>query len=272
MTTSSPEIQALKEEHRKTWALGDYSRIDELTREIGRTIVERAGVSAGSDVLDVGAGSGNAAIPAARRGARVIASDLQPKLFIAGRKRAHEAGVEIEWIEADAEELPFEDERFDYVLSSIGVDFAPRHEVVAAELFRVCRPGGTIALANWVTSGYGGGFLRVVGPYMPPPYGWPPTAWGDEEHVRRLFAEYPVELTFEPHSFDFIERSSEAIVDRMADYYGPLMYAKNMLSAEGRWEGLRDELIAMGDELNTDRDGAFRAPGDYLIVLARKPR
>ena len=156
-TPDFPDIQTLKEEHRRTWALGDYSQIDELVSEIGKTIVERAGVSAGSDVLDVAAGSGNAAIPAARRGARVIATDLTPELFTTGRKRARAAGVEIDWIAADAEELPFEDERFDYVLSSIGVDFAPRHEVVAAELIRVCRPGGTIALGNWTSTGYGGG-------------------------------------------------------------------------------------------------------------------
>jgi SAM-dependent methyltransferase len=271
-TPDIPDIQTLKDEHRRTWLLGDYSRIDELVREIGKTIVERAGVSAGSDVLDVAAGSGNAAIAAARRGARVIATDLQPALFTPGRQRAREAGVEIEWIAADAEELPFEGERFDYVLSSIGVDFAPRHEVVAAELVRVCRPGGTIALGNWVTTGYGGGFLRVVGPYMPPPYGSPPEAWGDAEHVRQLFAEHPVELRFEPHSFEFVERSSEALVDRLADYYGPLVQARNMLSAEGRWEELRAELIAMGDELNTVHDGGFRAPGDYLLTLARKQK
>ena len=271
-TPDIPDIQTLKEEHRRTWALGDYSQIDELVKEIGKTIVERADVSAGSDVLDVAAGSGNAAIPAARRGARVIATDLTPELFTTGRKRAREAGVEIEWIVADAEELPFEDERFDYVLSSIGVDFAPRHEVVAAELVRVCRPGGTIALGNWTSTGYGGGFLRVVGPYMPPPppYGSPPEAWGQAEHVQRLFAEYPVELTFEPHSFDFIERSSEALVDRLADHYGPLLEARNKLSAAGRWEQLRAELIAMGDELNTAHDGGFRAPGDYLLTLAQK--
>src|SRR5580693_300989 len=142
------ELQALKEGHHKTWASGDYARIAELVTDVGERVVQRAGVQAGSDVLDVAAGTGNASIPAARAGARVIATDLTPELFTAGRSRARRAGVELEWIAADAEDLPFEDERFDYVLSSLGVQFVPRHEVVAGELVRVCRSGGTITLGN----------------------------------------------------------------------------------------------------------------------------
>src|ERR1700733_15705321 len=148
MSLVTAEIQAVKDAHHKTWASGDYARIAELVTDVGERVVERAGVRAGSDVLDVAAGTGNASIPAAAAGAHVIATDLTPELFTAGRRRARRAGVQLEWIAADAEDLPFEDARFDYVLSSLGVQFVPRHEVVTSELVRVCRPGGTIALGN----------------------------------------------------------------------------------------------------------------------------
>ncbi len=232
MSVVTVEIQALKEAHRKTWASGDYARIAELVTDVGERVVERAGVQAGADVLDVAAGTGNASIPAARAGAHVIATDLTPELFTAGRRRAQRTAVEVEWIAADAEDLPFEDERFDYVLSSLGVQFVPRHEVVASELVRVCRAGGTIALGNWAADGYIGRFWTIMGPYLPPPpeYASPPAGWGEREHVERLFAEYPVELTFERHALEFEAQSAEAFVDLLADFYGPLLQARTKLS------------------------------------------
>jgi SAM-dependent methyltransferase len=274
MSVITAEVQALKDAHHKTWASGDYARIAEMVTDVGERVVERAGVQAGSDVLDVAAGTGNASIPAARVGARVIATDLTPELFTAGRNRARRAGVELEWIAADAEDLPFEDDRFDYVLSSIGVQFAPRHEIVASELVRVCRTGGTIALGNWAADGYIGRFWAIMGPYLPPPpaYASPPAAWGRPEHVKRLFAEYPVELTFERHALDFEADSAGAFIDTLADYYGPLLQARNKLTASGRWEALRDELIALSNELNAAGDGHFRASSEYLVTLARKRR
>jgi SAM-dependent methyltransferase len=272
MAINAIDIQALKDAHRKTWASGDYARIAELVTDVGERVVERAGVQAGSDVLDVAAGTGNASIPAARAGARVIATDLAPELFAAGRKRASEAGLEIEWRAADAEDLPFENERFDYVLSSLGVQFAPRHEVVARELVRVCRSGGTIALGNWAADGYIGRFWTIMGPYLPPPpdYASPPANWGRSEHVERLFAEYPVEVTSERFALDFEADSADAFIDTLADYYGPLLQARNKLTAIGRWDALRDELIALSSEMNAAGDGHFRAPSAYLITLARK--
>ncbi len=161
------EAQTLKQAHRRTWASGEYPRIAELVTAVGERVVEAARLSPGADVLDVAAGSGNAAIPAALTGARVVAADLTPELFDSGRRRAEQAGVEIEWVTADAEELPFGDARFDCVLSSLGVQFAPRHELVARELVRVCRPGGSIVLGNWAADGYIGRFWTVMGPYLP---------------------------------------------------------------------------------------------------------
>jgi SAM-dependent methyltransferase len=249
-----------------------HSDANQTVTDVGERIVERAGVRAGSEVLDVAAGTGNASIPAALAGAHVIATDLTPELFTAGRSRARGAGVAIQWIAADAEDLPFEDGRFDYVLSSLGVQFVPRHEVVTGELVRLCRSGGTIALGNWAADGYIGRFWTIMGPYSPPPpeFASPPAGWGRAEHVEALFAEYPVELTFERHSLDLEADSAEAFVDMLADSYGPLLGARNKLFADGSWTALRDELVALSVEMNAAGDGSFRAPSEYLVALAHK--
>jgi SAM-dependent methyltransferase len=270
--TTTADVQVLKEAHRKTWASGDYARVAELVTEVGERVVERAGVRPCSEVLDVAAGTGNASIPAALAGAHVVATDLTPELFTAGRGRAQRAGVEIEWVPADAEDLPFEDERFDYVVSSLGVQFAPRHEIVAEQLVRVCRTGGTIALGNWAADGYIGRFWTIMGPYLPPPpaYASPPAAWGRADHVRQLFGEYPVELTFERCALGFEAASAEAFIDLLADFYGPLLQARDKLATTGRWNSLRAELVALSNEMNTAADGSFRAPSEYLVALAHK--
>jgi SAM-dependent methyltransferase len=272
MSVTTTEVQALKDAHRKTWASGDYARIAELVTDVGERVVERAGVRDGCDVLDVAAGTGNASIPAAAAGARVIATDLTPELFTAGRRRAQRAGVELEWIAADAEDLPFDDERFDYVISSLGVQFVPRHEIVTSELVRVCRPGGTIALGNWAADGYIGRFWTIMGPYLPPPPGFasPPAGWGRTEHVESLFAAYPVDLTFDRDAVEFEADSPEAFVDTLADFYGPLLQARNKLSAAGQWDTLRGALIGLSNELNQAGGGGFRAPSEYLLTVARK--
>jgi SAM-dependent methyltransferase len=272
MSVTTTEIQALKDAHRKIWASGDYGVMAEFVTDVGERVVERAGVRAGSEVLDVAAGTGNGSIPAAAAGAHVIATDLTPELFTAGRQRAQRAGVELEWIAADAEDLPFEADRFDYVLSSLGVQFVPRHEVVASELVRVCRPGGTIALGNWAADGYIGRIWTIMGPYLPSPpdYASPPAGWGRVEHIEELFAGYPVELSFERYALDFQANSAEAYIEMMADFYGPMLQARSKLTQSGRWEGLQAELIALSNEMNAAGDGHFRASSEYLVTLARK--
>jgi SAM-dependent methyltransferase len=272
MTTSTVTLQALKDVHRRTWASGDYAQIAQLVTDVGEQVAAHAGIQPGDDVLDVAAGTGNAAIPAAQAGAQVIATDLTPELFAAGRERAVDAGVAIEWIAADAEDLPFEDARFDRVLSSLGVQFAPRHEVVAAELVRVTRPGGTIVLGNWAADGYIGRFWSTMGPFMPKPpaFASPPPGWGRAEHVEDLFASHPVTLSFERRAVTFEAISSAAFIDLFADLYGPLLQASKALAESGRWPELRDELIALSDELNTATDGTFRTGSDYLVIVARK--
>lgn len=270
--TTTVTLQALKDVHRRTWASGDYAQIAQLVTDVGEQVAAHAGIQAGDEVLDVAAGTGNAAIPAARAGAQVIATDLTPELFAAGRQRADDADVAIEWIAADAEDLPFEDARFDRVLSSLGVQFAPRHEVVAAELVRVCRPGGTIVLGNWAADGYIGRFWSAMGPYLPKPpaFASPPPGWGRAEHVEELFAPHPVTLTFERHAVTFEAESSAAFIDLFARLYGPLLQASKTLAESGRWPELRAELIALSDELNTATDGSFRTGSDYLVIVASR--
>ena len=179
---SSPASDAeLKTRHRAMWASGDYpSMVETFLLPLGPRLVEACGIGPGMRVLDVAAGTGNASVPAARTGAEVVASDLTPELFEAGRARAEAAGVELEWVEADAESLPFEDESFDVVMSSIGAMFAPRHQLVADELVRVCRPGGTLALLSWTPEGMIGALFRTMGPFAPPPPpgAQPPPLWG----------------------------------------------------------------------------------------------
>lgn len=172
------------------WALGDYHAVAKtVTASLGTRLVGACGVGPGQRVLDVGAGSGNAAIPAAEAGASVVASDLTPELFAAGRREAARRGVELEWIEADAEALPFVDGEFDVVMSCIGAMFAPDHRAVAGELVRVCKPGGTIGMINWPPQGWVAEFFGVFARYAPPPSpgAVPPTSWGSAEHLRELF-------------------------------------------------------------------------------------
>ena len=191
MTTGTPDSE-LKARHRAMWASGDYpSMVETFLLPLGPRLVDACGIGQGMRVLDVAAGTGNASIVAAQRGASVTASDLTPELLDAGRARAESEGVELEWVEADAENLPFEDASYDVVMSSIGAMFAPHHQDVADELVRVCRPGGTIGLLSWTPEGMIGALFRTMGPYAPPPPpgAQPPPLWGSEDHLRELFGD-----------------------------------------------------------------------------------
>ncbi len=182
----------LKAKHRAMWAMGDYPAVaTDLISELGPRLVEASGVRRGDRVLDVAAGSGNVAIPAALAGAQVIASDLTPELLDVGRAQAAARGAELDWEEGDAEALPYPDAAFDAVLSCVGVMFAPHHQVAADELVRVCRPGGTIGLLSWTPEGFVGQMFAAMKPYAPPPPAGaqPPPLWGDEGHVRALLGD-----------------------------------------------------------------------------------
>ncbi|UGS36084.1 class I SAM-dependent methyltransferase [Capillimicrobium parvum] len=217
--TATLEIQELKAAHRGTWASGDYAGVAErFVSDVAQTVVARAAIETGTEVLDVATGSGNAAIPAALAGARVTGLDLVPELLNVARDRADETGVKVGWVEGDAEALPFADERFDTVLSVLGVQFAPRHHVTARELVRVVRPGGTMVLACWTPGGFIGRVFKTMSPYLPkPPAGaMSPPLYGDADHVRELFEDAGVELAFETHLAIFWGESPAGFVEYMA--------------------------------------------------------
>lgn len=266
-------VEVLKEGHRATWAAGDYAAVAEMIDDVPPAhLVARAGVTAGQDVLDVATGTGNIALRAAAAGARVVGLDLTPELFYAAQQRAAEWGVEIEWVEGDAEALPFPDACFDHVLSAFGVQFAPRHEVTAAELARVCRPGGCIALCNWTPHGTIGELFSILGRYVPPApsFASPPPRWGDEEHVRTLFAGAELDLEFERTTTPFDFDSAEHWVSFMETCYGPLLKARERLTAEGVWDECRQAIVDMMERRNESEDGRLLVPSEYLVVLARK--
>jgi SAM-dependent methyltransferase len=269
MTTTIDQLKAV---HRATWDAGDYTDVaDRFVIPVGHVALKAAQLTPGTEVLDVAAGSGNPAIPAAQAGARVTALDLAPSLLEIGRRRALAAGVEVDFVEGDAEALPYDDESFDVALSVVGVQFAPRHEVVARELARVVRPGGRIVLASWTPRGFIGQLLRTVGARMPkPPEGAsPPPLWGDEAHVRKLFAEAGVQFEFELRHTDFSYGSAAGFVDYMAYHYGPLLKARERLSQDGSWDELRRELIALSERFNVFTD-EFCAPSEYLLARGVK--
>ncbi len=267
-------MDELKQRQRAMWATGDFPTVAEKIAEVGSATVEAADVGPDMDVLDVAAGAGNAAIPAAVRGARVVASDLTPEMFETGRRKAAEAGVELEWVEADAEDLPFEDGRFDRVLTTFGAMFAPRHQRTADELVRVCRPGGAVVMANWTPPGAVGQMFKLMSSHMPPPpdYASPPPMWGTEDHVRELFAPHDLDLSFE-HRFQRLrDDSADSYITFMETYFGPMIAAKGLLSQSDEWDGVRAGLVSLYDDFVVEDDSSpWAADAEYLLVVGRKP-
>jgi len=264
---------ALKARHRTMWASGDYPRmVETFLLPLGPRLVDACDLEPGARVLDIAAGTGNAALRAARLGARVTALDLTPELFERGRERAAAAGVEIDWVEGDAEELPFEDGRFERVLSTFGIQFAPRHEVAAREALRVTRPGGAIGLINWTPQGLIGRILKAVGATLPKPPGYasPPPLWGDETHVDALFATEDVAIEHERTLNPFVGFGSpEEWVEFMASSYGPLLTARGKLEPAGAWQPLRDQIVAMTEAADRGVPGAMHVDSEYLLTLIR---
>lgn len=271
MTDERDADRAVKSKHRALWASGDYPAVAaQLIPELGLELVRACDVHDGDRVLDVAAGSGNAAIPAAARGAIVTASDLTPELFDEGRRIASDHGVELEWVEADAEGMPFADNSFDVVMSCVGAMFAPRHQVVADELIRVCRPGGTIGLINWTPEGFIGQLFATMKPYAPPP---PPGAspaplWGSEDHVGALFGDRVDNLVLRRQTVT-LDHCAEPLDFR--EYwkrnYGPTIsvYAFNGDKPEQR-EALDGDFLEF--LTRTQRDEGWVA--EYLLVTATK--
>jgi SAM-dependent methyltransferase len=265
-SVTDPILAELKSRARATWSSGDYDAVAEGIWPVGERVVAKVGVKAGDRVLDVAAGTGNAAIRAAIAGGVVTALDLTPELFAAGRRRASEAGVEVDWVEGDAEDLPFEDGSFDVVLSTFGVMFAPRHTVAAHELARVLRPGGRIGLATWTPDGTVADMFRTVGSELPPPppIAEPPLMWGDPDHVRELFdgTGIALDFTIDRLPIDPDVDAGEA-VEFYVDSFGPMITARRLLEPEGRWESLLTRLRPVLERL-------IREPATYLLASGTK--
>jgi SAM-dependent methyltransferase len=264
----------LKAKHRAMWGKGDYPlMVDTFLLPIGQRLVDAAGIRSGMRVLDVAAGTGNASIPAAQRGARVTASDLTPDLLAAGSRRPEAEGLDIDWVEADAEDLPFEDESFDLVMSAIGVMFAPHHQASADELVRVCRPGGTIALLSWTPEGMLGDLFRTMKPFAPPPPpgAQPPPLWGSEEHLAAIFGN---RVDFHTLQRDTLEITAFAqprdYGEHFKAYYGPTIAARANATTDGR-EGEFDEALdQFCDKWNLGTPGHGRFEKEYLLSVGTR--
>ena len=266
--------RALKARHRAMWGLGDYPAVArDVIPELGRVLVAAAGVRRGERVLDVAAGSGNAAVPAALTGADVVASDLTPELFDAGREHAARAGVEVAWEEADAEALPYPDASFDVVLSCVGVMFAPHHQQAADELARVCRPGGRIALLSWTPEGFVGEMFRTMKPYAPapPPGAQPPPLWGDEQHVRGLLGDRVTDVVARRQTITSpVYASPEAWRDWWKTVYGPtIAIYRGLADDPARTAALDHDLAALAARYDRGT-GSTVMDWEYLLLTARR--
>jgi ubiquinone/menaquinone biosynthesis C-methylase UbiE len=263
-------VSQMKERIRVVWGLGDYAPIAELIRPVSRALVDACAISAGQEVLDVAAGNGNLAVLAGEEGASVVASDLSPRQVELGRARTLAEGLDVEWVEADAEELPFEDDRFDCVTSVFGAMFAPRPDKVAQELFRVVKPGGTVGMANWGPYGSQGELFELQSKYAPPlPEGVPsPREWGIEEVVEERLGPYASSLRLDRVTTRFAFDSFEHAMQTFGSA-GPSVAQREQTPPE-TLEQMAGEMRALMERHNKATDGTLLVEPEYLQVVARK--
>jgi SAM-dependent methyltransferase len=253
---------------RATWAAGDWEVCSKLIAPVGELVLERADVQPGMRVLDVGTGNGgNIAIPAAFRGADVVGVDVTPELLVTARQHARAAGVGVEWLEADAQDLPFPDASFDRVISTFGAMFAPDHVRAGAQLVRVCAPAGRILMTTWVADGFVGELFKLSGSFMPVPPGVePPSLWGVQEHVEDVFRAAGASALVARETVDFEFASVQHAVRAYVDDFGPFVIARGVLEPQGRW----DEFVAAFTDLvrrfNAATDGTARLQAAYFLI------
>lgn len=265
----------VKRKHRAMWASGDYPAVvRDVISPVGEVLVEACDIRPGQSVLDVAAGTGNAAIPAAARGAEVVASDLTPELCTEGRQVAKSRGLQLFWHEADAEDLPYGDAEFDVAMSCVGVMFAPRHQVAADELVRVVRPGGTIGVLNWTPEGFIGRMFQTMKPFAPPaPAGaLPPPLWGDPGYVEGLLGDRVEDVRFERRTLAVTHFATpEAVLAYFKRTYGPTISTYRHLEQDPQRTAELDAALreVMSEHL-TDDGGRPAMHWEYLVLTARR--
>ncbi len=273
MSVDTPDTE-LKTRHRAMWTSGDYAlMVETFLLPLGPRLVDACGIEAGVRVLDIASGTGNAAIPAAQRGALVTASDLTPALLEAGAARPEAQGLGVEWVEADAEKLPFADESFDVVMSSIGVMFAPRHQTAADEIVRVCAPDATIGLLSWTPEGMLGALFATMKPFAPapPPGASSPPLWGSEAHLRELFGD---RVDFHTVTRDVLEITAferpRDYGEHFKSYYGPTRAARANAVRHGLETDFDAALDAFCDEWSHGTSSPARFEKEYLLAVGTR--
>lgn len=266
----TPEMENLKSRLKLTWEAGDFSKVAEHIETTARSFIDRRKLEPGTKVLDVACGSGNLAIFAAEDGADVTGLDIASNLVAAAKRRAATHGLDIRFEQGDAEDMPYDDDSFDVVISMFGAMFAPRPEIVSDELIRVCRPGGTIAMANWTPTGFAGQMFKLSTKYIPPPDMPPPVLWGVPEKVTERFGGRVENLTMTPQIADMIfEFEPAAVVEFFRTYFGPTVMAFKAIPEENH-EDLRSDMEALWTEHNTKTDGTTLVKSEFLEVVATK--
>jgi ubiquinone/menaquinone biosynthesis C-methylase UbiE len=265
------DLAAIKGRQQAAWASGDYAVIGTTLQLVGELLAEGCDLRCDERVLDVAAGNGNATLAAARRGCKVTSTDYVSTLLDRGAERAKADRYDVEFKVADVEALPFADASFDAVLSTFGVMFAPDHAQSAAEMARVCRPGGRIGLANWTPAGFIGQLFKTLGKHVPPPAGaQPPSLWGTQAHLETLFGVRAASISITPRIFNFRYRSAAHFVDVFRTWYGPVHKAFGALPSDSQ-VALERDMIALLDSLNGAGPGSLVVPSEYVeIVVTRR--
>jgi SAM-dependent methyltransferase len=271
MSTTQPEMDSLKTRLKSMWMAGDFGQVAKVIEAGAEEFIDRLGIKPGDRVLDVACGTGNTAIPAARAGATVTGSDIATNMLEQARARAASEGLQIKFEEGDAENLPYDEASFHLVVTMFGAMFAPRPELVASELIRVCKPGGRIAMANWTPEGFIGQMFKTTGKHVPPPPTMPsPIKWGDEASVQERLNEgtSDLKLTRQLCTFKYPVSPAE-VVELFRLYYGPTQRAFEALDAE-KQAALRSDLEQLWSQHNKATDGTTDVQAEYLEVVATK--
>ncbi len=266
----SDDVTQLKAQTRAAWSLGNYAEIARVIVPASQALLDACAISAGQEVLDVAAGNGNLALLAAREGAAVVASDLTPAMVELGKARTAEEGYDVEWVVADAEELPFEDGRFDCAASVFGAMFAPRPGRAASEMFRVVRPGGTVGLVAWTPDGFQGKVFALGGKYAPEVAAGVPdaTAWGDEAVARERLEALASSVVCERGSIRHEWDSADGFF-AFSRHAGPSVARAQAMSDEDR-AAMKEEILGVIGEFNQADDGRVVIDNEYLVTVARK--